>query len=299
MFLAVQHFQYFLEGRYFTLQTDHKPLVAAVRSSKTCKLPRQCRQLAYISKFTCDVMHVAGEDNVVADTLSREVVNAAFAEHSIKYEEFAEAQDTDDTLQEFLKTDNSLQIEAKLLANPRVRLLGDVSTGRFRPFVPTSFRRKIFDICHALSHPSTRLTKKLISERYVWPLMNKQIAEWCRSCVACQQSKITRHQVNPLQSFAPPSAKFSSVHVDIVGPLHVSDGYSYILTVIDRFTRWPEAIPLQDIASKSCADTFLLKWVARFGAPSEIITDRGRQFVSTLWKEMCEFLGSQHMTTTA
>ena len=133
MFLAVQHFQYFLEGRYFTIQTNHKPLVAAVRSSKTCKLSRQCRQLAYISEFTCDVMHVAGEDNVVADTLSREFVNAAFAKHSIKYEEFAEAQDTDDTLPEFLKTDHSLQIEAKLLANPSVRLLGDVSTGRFRP----------------------------------------------------------------------------------------------------------------------------------------------------------------------
>ena len=102
-----------------------------------------------------------------------------------------------------------------------------------------------------------------------------------------------------MQSFAPPSARFSSVHVDIVDPSPVSDGYSYILTVIDRFTRWPEAIPMQNITAKPWTDAFLLNWVARFGAPSEIITDRGRQFVSTLWKETCEFLGSQHMTTTA
>ena len=124
--------------------------------------------------------------------------------------------------------------------------------------------------------------------------MNKQNAERCRSCVACQQSKIARHQVTPLQPVAPPSARFSIVHVDIVGSLPVSDGYSYILTVIDRVTRWPETIPSQDITAKSCADAFLLEWVLRFGIPDEIITDRRRQFVSTLRKEMCKFLGSQH-----
>ena len=69
--------------------------------------------------------------------------------------------------------------------------------------------------------------------------------------------------------------------------------YKYLLTVVDRFTRWPEAIPMKDIIAQSCADSFLLHWVARFESPTIITTDRGAQFASLLWTEMCQFLGSK------
>jgi hypothetical protein len=60
-----------LEGRRFTLYTDHKPLTTAVRRSTEPWIAKQCRQLAYIAEFTSDIQHIAGTDNVVADTLSR------------------------------------------------------------------------------------------------------------------------------------------------------------------------------------------------------------------------------------
>ena len=129
--------------------------------------------------------------------------------------------------------------------------------------------------------------------------MRRDIAEKCRACISCQQTKITRHQVTPLQHFRTPDARFSYVHVDIVGPLPDSSGYKYLLTVVDRFTRWPEAIPMKDITAQSCADSFLLHWVARFGSPTIITTDRGAQFTSLLWTEMCQFLGSKLCHTTA
>ena len=89
------------------------------------------------------------------------------------------------------------------------------------------------------------------------------------------------------------------VHVDIVGPLPDFSGHKYLLTVVDRFTRWPEAIPMKDITEQSCAGSFLLHWVARFGSPIIITTDRGAQFTSLLWTEMCQFLGSKLCHTTA
>ena len=67
---------------------------------------------------------------------------------------------------------------------------------------------------------------------------------------------------------------------------------------MDRFTRWLEAISLRNITARSCADAFLLNWVARFGCPTEILTDRGRQLTSVLWDEFCLLLGSKHLTTT-
>ena len=65
---------------------------------------------------------------------------------------------------------------------------------------------------------------------------------------------------------------------------------------VDRFTRWPEAIPMKDITAQSCADSFLLHWVARFGSPTIITTDRGTQFLCTV---ICQFLGSKLCHTTA
>ena len=56
---------------------------------------------------------------------------------------------------------------------------------------------------------------------------------------------------------------------------------------------------MKDITAQSCADSFLLHWVSRFGSPTIITTDRGAQFTSLLWTEMCQFLGSKLCHTTA
>jgi len=60
-----------LEGHHFALFTDHKPLTQALFRSSDPWTPRQCRQLSYIAEYTSDIQHIAGEENIVADTLSR------------------------------------------------------------------------------------------------------------------------------------------------------------------------------------------------------------------------------------
>ena len=78
-----------------------------------------------------------------------------------------------------------------------------------------------------------------------------------------------------------------------------SRGYTYLLTCVDRFTRWPEAIPLTSITADSVAQAFLSGWISRFGVPSTIITDRGRQFESQLWNNLMTLLGSKRASDTA
>ena len=128
--------------------------------------------------------------------------------------------------------------------------------------------------------------------------MNIDIRNWARSCLQCQRSKI-RHTATPLSTFATPDARFDKIHIDIVGPLPPSHGFSYILTCIDRFTRWPEAIPLADITAETVARAFTSGWVARFGIPSTVSTDRGRQFESTLWMQLMYLLGCKRIRTTS
>jgi cleavage and polyadenylation specificity factor subunit 1 len=95
----------------------------------------------------------------------------------------------------------------------------------------------------------------------------------------------------PLGSFSLPSARFSHVHIDLVGPLPVSYRFRYCLIAIDRYTRWPEALPLSDITAETVAKTFVSVWGFRFGCPHKITTDQGRQLEARLFKNLAAITG--------
>jgi hypothetical protein len=84
-----------------------------------------------------------------------------------------------------------------------------------------------------------------------------------------------------------------------VGPLPQSSGFSYLFTIVDRTTRWPEAIPLSSVATADCAAALFSGWIQRFGVPSVITSDRGAQFTSSLWSALCSILSISHVKTTA
>ena len=82
-YLAIKHFQHFVEGRQFHVLTDHKPLTFAF-STQSCKLtPCQIRHLDFISQFTTDVQHIKGSDNPVADALPCIEANAIHSNNSV------------------------------------------------------------------------------------------------------------------------------------------------------------------------------------------------------------------------
>ncbi|XP_053969219.1 uncharacterized protein LOC128870592 [Anastrepha ludens] len=79
----------------------------------------------------------------------------------------------------------------------------------------------------------------------------------------------------------------------LIGPLPVSNGFRYCLTCIDRFSRWPTAIQLQDMSAEAVANALLNGWISHYGVPRVITTDQGRQFESK-----SNILGFKHNHTT-
>jgi len=109
--------------------------------------------------------------------------------------------------------------------------------------------------------------------------------------IADEKHDIRRAAFGPL-SFLAQSGKRSTVKLVIesfVGPSFnkdiASNGYRYFLMVIDKFSRWPELVPLTEITAEEVARALLHEWIAHYGVPVRHTTDQGRQFESGLFKE--------------
>lgn len=292
---SVQHFRYILEVQHVTIFTDHKPLLYAFVQRREKLPPPQLNQLSFISQFTTDIRYIRGEDNVVADAMSR--IDAVSLDNN--YEMFAKAQETDKELADLQISGSSLQLSKVPIPGTDIVLTCDISTGKPRPFVTSALRRAVFNKLHNLSHPGVRSTTRLVCDRFVWPSIKKDCREWARSCEACQRSKVTRHVSAPLGNFDQPSGRFMHIHIDIIGPLPVCGDYRYCLTAIDRVTRWPEVWPMRTITAEEVAETLTREWISRFGVPSVITTDQGTQFESDLFRRLMLNFATKRIRTTS
>ncbi len=325
-FLTIRHFRFLLEGRQFTLMTDHKPLVASMTRVTPPQSARQQRHLAFVSEFTTDLRHTPGSDNVVADALSRPPTAkststeglpvlsippltpppepprrtappvAAADAQPVDFLELSFAQPSCPEVQAMLAS-SSLSVVSKRVGT--VEILGDVSAGVFRPLLPARFRAAAVLSLHNIHHPGVRASKRLVCASFCWPKMGSFVSALVRNCLHCQKAKVHRHVSLQAAHIPVPVRRFSHLHVDRVGPLPRSTGFSYLFTIIDRTTRWPEAVPLTSTTAADCAAALLQGWIQRFGVPDTITSDRGPQFTSSLWAALCSLLSIKHNQTTA
>lgn len=296
---GIEKFEHLLEAQDFVVRTDHKPLTfLKPTQGKKRTLERRNRVIEYILQFNPKIEYIRGESNTVADSLSRLFVEPIEnAPASISLQEIAEAQTNDLETIHLLRSGFRAHSIGRFLLNG-VEVICTEKNGELRPIVPHPLRRRIFDSFHVMAHPGRRASTRLILQHFWWPRAESDIHKWCRSCIACQRSKTSRHTSAPLQKF-PPTGKFEHVHVDLVGPLPVSNGFRYLCTFIDRWTRWPEAVPLVEIKAEDVSAAFVREWVARHGVPLYLTCDRGTQFTSEMFEEITKLLGTHVIHTTA
>ncbi|GFS18965.1 Pol polyprotein [Elysia marginata] len=202
---ALKHFRHFLEGRLFTLYTDHKPLTFAL-TSQTDRSPRQTRHLSFIAEFTTDIQHIKGKFNVVADTLSRlntigTTADATNPNHlnslttdppggdCINFDHLAKDQVNSEEMTSYRTATTGLVLKDVDIGSSK--LLCDISMGVQRPVLPTLWARPVFNKIHGLCHSGVRPSQKAIAKRFVWHSRRRDIRQWCKECQTARLPKYT------------------------------------------------------------------------------------------------------------
>ena len=146
IYSSIKHFRHFVEGRVFSVYTDHKPLMFSLARTSEKHSPCQLRHLDFIAQFTNDIRHIQGSLNSVADALSRIELNTVQSSSmpTTDLEALAMAQDNCDFLLEE-SPHHSLNLHPFPLPHSTHSITCDVSHGTPHPVVSPSCKRAIFD----------------------------------------------------------------------------------------------------------------------------------------------------------
>ncbi|GBM15627.1 hypothetical protein AVEN_95260-1 [Araneus ventricosus] len=140
--------------------------------------------------FSTDIRYISGIQNTAADAFSR--IDKIGIPLEIDYEEIARAQADDEEL---------LTLQ-----------------GNIHPYVPNTFRTTIINAIHSLAHSGAKATANAVKQQIIWISLKKDCTEFRKLCIPCQKSKGS-HVKSPKGDFSLPPARFSHIHLDVVGPL--------------------------------------------------------------------------------
>jgi transposase InsO family protein len=171
-----------------------------------------------------------------------------------------------------------------------------------RLVVPSSLKQEVLFFCHdakSAGHLGQTKTLLRLKQSFLWHNMAQDCRLYVASCSVCNKNK--KQCVKPKASLRSYHAGFpmERVHLDILGPFNISDqGNSYVLMLIDQFTKWVEMAAIPDQTAETVAKKFLTHFIVTFGCPLEVHTDQGRNFESSLFKTFCELFQITKTRTT-
>ena len=265
---------------------------------------RQRQQLAFISEFDTDIAHVPGLENVVVDALTRQYDDEKVRRSSTR-------------LPTILQTSTSREIasEQPPISDEQASAL-ELEAVQFsgvdQPVVCGHVARMTYSF-GSRDLPEAYLRR---NSQFVPPIReddtgNGHQGRMCgRRCVvtcyvgqgSVKHARRARWRFTlspPVIPILVPLSRFEHVHVDHVGSFPPDRGFRYLLTIIDRTTKWPETIPIAKATSETVLQAFLDHWISRFGVPITMTSDRGTQFTSEGWRKALGGLGINVSATTS
>lgn len=282
--MALEQWRHWLEGAKepFVVITDHRNL-EYIQAAKRLNA-RQARWSLFFSRFDFTITYRPGSKNGKADALSRI--------HTIS-EPFP-------VLKPILPPSIIVApVLWKIDADIRREQRGEPTPATCPPdkmYVPSTVRDRVIVWSHtslASGHPGIEKSMELISRKYWWPSIAHDVQRYVKSCSICTTTKSPRClPPGKLMPLPTPNRPWSHLAIDFLSDLPPSKGYTVILVVVDRFSKSNRFIPFTSMPTALQVAEALFSQVFRhYGIPEDIVSDRGPQFTSQVWRAFMKKLG--------
>jgi hypothetical protein len=328
---ALKAFRIYLDGRPFTVLTDHASLQHFQDQPILSK--RQARWLDLLQNFNMQIRYRKRKEHTVPDALSRRpdlstsdephtsknhepeseanVLTATTAKGEDLVKDIVEAYDEDRYFKDLLVElrDNKQQPARKKrfrLKNSNEIYLYDSDEEIERLCVPrkkalvTKLLQEHHDIQLA-GHLGTEKTYQNLKRHFWWPRMFATVKKYVATCDTCQRTKATtQKKAGNLQPLAIPGERWETISMDFITHLPVTDrGNDAILTIVDKLTKRTLFLPTREmIDAKETAELLFKEVFRHYGIPKTIISDRDPRFTSKFWQELFRIIDTRQRDTS-
>ena len=290
---ALEEWRYLLEGAVHSIVifTDHKNL-EYLRSAKRLR-PRQARWALFFTRFNFLISYRPGSKNVKADALSR-----MFLEDPVTSEPGTILSSHNFLLLPQADLLNSLKAASRDYCNQGTLSLekrDELLWSQNKIFVPLETRHLVLSTFHdhkLAGHFGARKTAELVSRTFWWPRWRQDCKAYVSACIRCQRNKgPIMKSWGLLKPLPIPERPWSEISMDFIVDVPPSGGFTSIFVVVDRFSKMAHFLPMVGTPSATeTAKKFFKEVVRLHGTPRSIVSDRGVQFTSKFWRELCKTL---------
>ena len=313
--LATRHWNTYLRGNAFTIFSDHNPLVYL----KTKKDPKDllARWITELEGYNFSVKYVPGKSNQKADALSRnencrlnkipedrldEMIYAISTSHP-NFSEQLRTEQNSDVITKYTKScvEQNIKIEEGQLrrVSKQLRVEKGILTKNGRPVVPPSMRKFVVEEIHKIGHYGAEKLYDLVKKRFYWPKMFGYITNFCNECKICSQCKVDCPTPKaPLVPIREPESPLEFISIDVAHLPTTKDGFRYVLLVGDIFSKYIEAVPMQNQEADTIVDTLWRGWITKLGCPVYLHSDQGSNVDGETIRIVCDKFNIQKRRTS-
>ncbi|UYV61749.1 hypothetical protein LAZ67_1006322, partial [Cordylochernes scorpioides] len=301
---SISKFRPYLFGRPFTVVTDHHSLCWLVGQKDPSG--RLARWALKLQEFDVTVIYKSGRKHKDADCLSRSPLenDQPSAVMSLTNVDIEQTKDPD--LAKIIDNLNSGYTRKEFSIIDGILYKKNYSTtGRpWLMMIPKHLRSEVMADLHdapTAGHLGFARTYDKVKKRFYWPGLYRTVRQYVSHCRECQRrKKLPRRPAGQLVSIPPVEKPFYKIGVDLLGRFPVSkDGNRWIIVCTDYMTRYAITKAIPDGGAIETAKFLVEDVILKHGAPREMITDRGRNFISQVIKEINALCGIVHRFTTA